>query len=178
MIKTYSEEVAFCASYLNAKGITPEEYAILAKCENEFPFEIVRKKESDSFFEELASKLRELWPPGEKSGKWPWRDSQKNIVKRLQVLWRDRNLSSYSIDDCLVAARRYLAQFEEDTKYMKILKKFILTQKDIMMSDASIKHVNESMLADLLEGKKELAQIDEEWESILTSESIGEGELI
>ena len=178
MVKTYSQEVAFCAAYLGSKGITPDEYAVLAKCKEEFPLEIVHKKAGDAFFEELADRLRELWPPGEKSGKWPWRGSQKDIAKRLEVLWSERDLSGYTIDDCLVAARRYLAQYEDDTKFMKILKKFILTQKDIMMSDASIKHVKESLLADLLEGKKELAQTDSEWESILISELAGEGELI
>lgn len=43
-----------------------------------------------SFFEELAERLREMWPPGEKDGKYPWRDSVGNLARRLELLWADR----------------------------------------------------------------------------------------
>ena len=178
MNKIYSEEVIYCINYLASNGVTPEEYALLATSTDVASFELVRKQKDASFFTELADKLRELWPPGEKDGKYPWRDSTKNIAKRLEILWKERGLHDFTIDDCLVQARRYLANFENDTRYMKILRKFIVTQKSIVMSDGRIKYVNESMLADMLEGKKEFEKTDDEWNNILNSEMAGEGELI
>lgn len=182
MTKTYTEEVVFCAQYLNQKGITPEEYVTLATCNEVLPFKITRTQERDEFFEELAKKLRELWPPGDKTvnGKsYAWRDSVPNLAKRLETLWSDRfKDKDYSIEECLSAARKYLAQFEDNVKYMQTLKFFIWKQKDLVMSNGQIKHIAESKLADILEGNVELAAVDDEWNEILNSTSNDDFELI
>ena len=182
MKKTYTEEVVFCAQYLSEKGITPEEYVTLATFDGYLPFKITRTEERDEFFEELAKKLRELWPPGDKiiNGKaYAWRDSVQNLSKRLETLWSDRFKDKhYSIEECLSAARKYLAQFEDNVKYMQTLKFFIWKQKDLVMSNGQIKHISESKFADILEGNVELAAVDEEWNNILNSTSDDDFELI
>lgn len=81
-----------------------------------------------------------------------------------------------SIDDCLMAARRYLAQFENDTKYMKTLKYFILKQDKIVAENGKITYTNNSLFADMLEGKVEFdVNMDDEWNAILNgTQDIGE----
>lgn len=122
----------------------------------------------EDFYTKLATELRGLWPTGEKDGKWPWKDSVANIAERLKTLWALRELKDYSIDTCLSIAMRYTSQYENNKKYMKVLKYFILKQKDIIEKDGKIKHVSESKFADMLEGKSEVDAALNEWESILT----------
>lgn len=113
-----------------------------------------KKKEPnprDEYFTELATNLRKLWPKGEKDGKFPWRDSVGNIKKRLEVVWDFRKLEMYSMDKCLRVARRYLAQYQMDTKYMCILKYFVLKQTTITKPDGKKTLVNTSKFADMLE---------------------------
>jgi len=172
-------EVKFCVRYLVSRGINAFNFrqAQLALGDNDPDFELVKVTDVEyDFFEELATKLRELWPPGEKDGKWPWRDSVSNLSRRLKTLWKDRQLKDISIDDCLMAARRYLAQFEENARYMKTLKYFILKQDKLIAENGRITYTNNSLFADMLEGKVEIgAGMDDEWNAILNgTEDIGE----
>lgn len=139
-------------------------------------FSLVKDENQQSFFEELAEGLRNLWPPGEKDGKYPWRDSVSNLSRRLEALWRDRQLKDFSIDDCLMVARRYLAQFEQSTKYMKTLKYFILKQDKLIAENGRITYTNSSLFADMLEGKVEIdIGMDDEWNAIINGvQDIGE----
>lgn len=185
MSKTYKDDVVFCAQYLKSKGVSAEEYEILSSCEEELPFEIVKKKTNDSFFTELANGLRELWPPGGRviNGKeYAWRDSVDNIAKRLKALWQERfsgdNAKTFTVEECLSVARCYLAQFEMDTKYMLSLSKFIWKQRNLVMRDGRIKHVMESKFADMLDGKVDYQKMDEEWNDIFDSISADQGEII
>ena len=129
-----------------------------------------KKHNNNDFFVELASKLRELWPAGDKDGKWPWRESVENLSKRLETLWNVRSLGEFSIDQCLSAANRYLARFEEDAKYMKILKYFILKQTKIVNDDGKITFLSDSPFADILEGKKDEDALQNEWNNALSGE--------
>lgn len=122
----------------------------------------------ENYFKELAQKLRNLWPTGEKDGKYPWRDSVGNLVKRLQNLWTIRELEAYPIETCVSVAQRYLARFEQDAKYMKILKYYILKQGSITRIDGKIVHTNESLFADMLEGKAEEDAVENEIDRMLS----------
>ena len=132
-------------------------------------------KSNESYFVELATKLREMWPPGEKDGKYPWRDSVPNLVTRLQNLWIIRELKEYPIDFCLQVARRYLSKYENDAKYMCVLKYFILKQKHITQADGSLKYISDSKFADMLEGKEEKDAVMNEIEQMFATETFGEG---
>ena len=140
-----SNEVLFCARYLSERGYDSHNFDGLVELSNnlEVDYNLV-KKEPTTFFIELAEKLREMWPAGDKDGKYPWRDSTDNLKRRLIHLWNTRlQGQEYTLDECLTVARRYLSQFQEDTKYMQILKYFIMKDK-------------KSKFADMLESQKEL----------------------
>lgn len=179
--KIYSNECRFCARYLKEHGVpSGENFDELVSLISELdPDYKLIKIEKEDFFKTLANKLRELWPVGEKDGKYPWRDSITNLTRRLQLLWQQRELKDYTLEDCLTAARKYLAQFEENTKYMKVLKYFILKQKSIVDNKTGkINYVSESTFADILEGKTDIALELDQWFDMVDKYSNEEGELI
>lgn len=176
----YTEKDLFCYKYLKERGLLSTENLVLMGDELHnltVSFDLVRK-ENEDFFESLAKPLRELWPAGEKDGKYPWRGSVKEIANRLNRLWTIRNLGKYSVDECLTVARRYLAQFQENTKYMKLLKYFILKQKSLIDKDGRINYINESQFADMLEGKSDQDAMEQELEALVEATSNWEGELV
>ena len=174
----FTPEVKFCVKYLLENGVNSVTFVNVVKelSPNDTRFDFVKLKRRDTeFFDELAQKLRELWPAGEKDGKWPWRDSVPNLSRRLETLWKDRNIKDKSIDDCLTVARKYLAQFEENAKYMQTLKYFILKQDKIVLQNGRAKIINKSVFADMLESNASM----DEWNSIFESNDISQqGELI
>lgn len=133
------------------------------------------------FLTELATKLRLLWPPGEKDGKYPWRESVSATTERLDFLWKERGLKDkYTLDQCLIAARRYLAQFQDNAKYMQTLKYFICKQTKIVGKNGKITYITKSVFADMLENSSSF-DTTEEWAEIFESNStmpIQQGELI
>lgn len=177
---TLTPEMKFCVRYLISHGVDAFNFgrAQLQLGRDDDDFELVKIDKDDSFYDELAERLREMWPPGEKDGKWPWRDSVGNLSRRLQHLWDIRKLKQYSIEECVAAANKYLSQYENDTRYMQILKYFILKQKAIVKNDGTEKFINESRFADLLESKNDFDKIDEEWNDIINGGTIDQGELI
>lgn len=137
----------------------------------------VRKSQTvgSDYFVTLAEGLRELWPAGEKDGKWPWRDSVSNLTRRLKNLWDIRELKEYPLDACLSVARRYLAQYEDNAKYMQTLKYFILKQDEVVGKDGRIHYTNKSVFADMLESSSTF----DEWNDVFESSNTYEqGELI
>lgn len=132
-------------------------------------------KSNSTYFTDLATQLRELWPSGSKDGKYAWRDSVPNLVTRLQTMWDIFDLKDYPIDFCVQVARRYLSKYEKDTKYMCVLKYFILKQKQIIQKDGKIKYIDESKFADMLKGKDEQDAVMNEIDSMFLNESFGEG---
>jgi len=130
---------------------------------------VVTKKEK-SFYEQLAEKLRELWPKGDKDGKYAWRDSVTNISKRLKTLWEVRNLKDYTIEECLAAANKYLSEFENDVHYMQVLKYFILKQREIVDAKGHIKYESTSRFADILEGLSTI-ESSNDFESLMNENS-------
>lgn len=131
------------------------------------------------FFVQVSEGLRNLWPSGNKDGKWPWRDSVTNIAKRLEFIWKERDFKDkYTVDDCLSAGRRYLAQFENNAKYMQVLKYFVFKQDKIVAHDGRITFTYKSNLADYLESQS-VSKTQEEWASAFESDiSMDEGVLI
>ena len=179
--ESYSPEVKFCVKYLLNHGINSTNLVKvqlqLSSDDADFNLVLVPSSQKD-FFTELAEKLRELWPPGEKDGKYAWRDSVSNLSRRLKILWNERfKDKEFTIDECLSAARKYLAQFEDNVKYMQTLKYFIMKQKSLVEKDGRIRYISESKFADILEGNSELASMAD-WTEIFADNSIDEGKLI
>ena len=127
-------QIDFCVRYLLSNGVDAGSFQSIANSLSSKKvkrFELQPITEDHVFFAQIAKGLRDLWPAGTKDGKWPWRCPVSEAVERLKFLWKEQDLADkYSVDDCLAAARRYLAQFENhDIKYMVLLKYFIFKQK-------------------------------------------------
>lgn len=169
--------LVFCAKFLKKNGYDSSKIKQLEPLFKKFSKEYELVEIKKDFYTELAEKMRVLWPPGEKDGKFPWRDSVSNLAARLRAIFIERKLDGYSIDDCLAVARKYLAQYEDNAKYMKTLKYFIFKQNRIVQPDGAIKYECNSTFADMLEGQKYVST-EEEWESMFTESSTYEGELV
>lgn len=173
----YRDEEVWSYRLLKGRGLlNPDDMAGLDLLSATFTkgYELVPCKRPREFFDSLAMKMRELWPAGEKDGKWPWRDSVKSLSMRLQVLWQDRKLQDYSEERCLTVARRYLARFEHDAKFMKTLKYYIMKQEGIVQPDGRIRYVNRSEFADMLESEP----VSVEETATAADVSGGEGRLV
>lgn len=133
----------------------------------------------DEFFTELAKRMREIWPPGNKSGMYPWRESVSNLTIRLRALWRSRNIKTRNIEEVLTVARRYVAQYENDLTYMRTLKYFVYKHvASLPNQNKKTKIICESPLADMLEGKSDADFVMNEWDGIFNNIIQDEGELI
>ena len=175
-------EVLFCLKYLSEHGIDSSNFDEKKSLLDKYSvpeYDLVKREKDEFFFTSLAKSLRELWPPGEKDGKYPWRESVNNLADRLKMLWKFRGLGDYSLGACLRVARRYVAQYENDTRYMQTLKYFVMKQKSVVdPRDGKITYTQTSQFADMLEGQDDIDAVQNEWENILESVSVGEGELV
>ena len=106
---------------------------------------ISRDKQLDN--EVLAKSLQELFPKGIKENTiYPWRDSTKIIAERLTLFFK--KFGEYPKEEVIDATKRYVESFNGNTRYMQVLKYFILKpDKEV---GGSI-----SMLASYLENKEQ-----------------------
>lgn len=80
----------------------------------------------DEEFNNLASKMREIFPDGRKAGTaYYWRDSVPIIAKKLKTVV-DRFNVQFTEEQALAATRRYVESFNGDYRFMQLLKYFIL----------------------------------------------------
>lgn len=85
----------------------------------------------DFNFEELARKLQDIYPQGNKPGTtYNWRDNTAVIAFKLRTLVAKYGFI-FTEDEAIKATKEYVESFEDDNKSMKLLKYFILrTSKD------------------------------------------------
>ena len=175
----YTDEIKFCVKYLHDRGIVATNYEELSALVDDLNLEFDLVRIQRNRFDELAEKLREMWPAGSKDGMYEWRGNVPELSKRLKLMWEDRfPKKKVDIDECLTVARRYLSRYEENTRFMQTLKYFIIKRKEIVQKDGKVKYVYESKFADMLEGKNDEDAVQNEWDALLRDGSLGEGELI
>ena len=163
-------QIKFCVRYLLQNGVDTWNFSeVAASLQPTDPIFVLVLQE-DSFFVETVTKMRELWPQGEKDGKWTWRGPVNKLAERMEFIWKNRKVEKeYTTEDCLEAARRYLAQFENrSVKYMCTLPYFIFKQEKFINPDGHYDVKYKSPLLDFLEGN---AKEEEVWSNL-------EGELI
>lgn len=81
-------------------------------------------KESDRF-DNLAEKLRELYPKGKKDGtNYMWRDSNSIIAKKLKSVVAKYG-NCFTDEQAINATKRYVESFNGNYRYMQLLKYFI-----------------------------------------------------
>ena len=77
-------------------------------------------------YDELADKLRELYPKGRKEGtSYLWRDSRAKIANKLRTLVKKYNFK-FTDEQAINATKRYIESFNGNYSYMQLLKYFIL----------------------------------------------------
>ena len=77
-------------------------------------------------YDELADKLRELYPKGRKEGtSYLWRDSHAKIANKLRTLVKKYNFK-FTDEQAINATKKYIESFNGNYSYMQLLKYFIL----------------------------------------------------
>ena len=61
----------------------------------------------------LSFKLRNMFPPGMKDDKWPWRGTPKAVMQRLDEFFK--NYPDVTDDEVIEATKEYLTNFSSDT---------------------------------------------------------------
>lgn len=114
-------------------------------------------------FEVLADRLRSVFPEGKKEGTTQyWRDSTKLIAKRLKALVKKYKIT-YTDDEIVDAATRYVQAFNGNYRYMKLLKYFIL-KNEIKADEDGTSHIEEtSPLLSFLDNAGQEDGIGDDW---------------
>lgn len=85
---------------------------------------LINGKQDD--FESLANQLREIFPKGNKAGtNYNWRGSTAEISRKLKNLVVKYGCK-FTDEEAIEATKAYVASFNGDYKYMKLLKYFLL----------------------------------------------------
>ena len=83
-------------------------------------------KEDDDRFNNLADKLRELFPTGRKPGtQLQWRDSTKIIAQRLKIFVKKFDVK-FTEEQAIEATKKYISGFNGNYQFMQVLKYFIM----------------------------------------------------
>lgn len=100
---------------------------------------------------ELAATLREMFPPGMKNDRWPWRGTPSMICKRLNEF--NELYPDITSEEIILATRSYLSKFNTDES-RSLLAYFIWKEKN----DGSKNKV--SILASFVYAMRDLKKID------------------
>ncbi len=80
----------------------------------------------EDYYNSLANKLRDIYPKGVKpSTNYQWRGSTAEIAKKLKNLVVKYNCT-FTEEEAIEATKAYIASFNGDYRYMKLLKYFLL----------------------------------------------------
>jgi hypothetical protein len=114
--KEYNPITGHSYAVINKTG-TDKLEAFFADCE------VIPKGKKDRY-EELAIKLRELFPSGKKEGtNYYWKDSIKIIANKLKVV--TKQYGEFTDEQAIDATKRYVESFNGNYTYMQLLKYFI-----------------------------------------------------
>ena len=79
--------------------------------------------------ESLAAELKKVFPAGKKEGtNLYWADGISLIIRRLKIFFKKYG-TTYTDEQILQAAKEYVASFNGDYRFMKLLKYFIFKEK-------------------------------------------------
>ena len=119
------------------------------------------KVETKLGFEDLADKLREIFPKGKKPGTtYMWRDTTAVIAKKLKILVTKYNCK-FTEEQAIKATQAYVNSFGGNYKYMQLLKYFILKTPTNASGDVELRSDFMSYVDN--EGHEE--QLREDWMS-------------
>lgn len=88
-----------------------------------------KKSKPDERLTQLATRLKEVFPKGKKDGtNYYWADGVALIVRRLELFFRKYG-DTYTDEQIVKAAEKYVQGFNGNYTYMRLLKYFILKEK-------------------------------------------------
>ena len=107
----------------------------------------------------LADKLREIFPKGNKVGtNYNWRGSTAEIARKLKNLVVKYGCR-FTDEEAIEATKAYVASFNGDYKYMKLLKYFLLKTPRNNNGDVEV----ESDFMTYLENKEAAEENNNNW---------------
>lgn len=109
--------------------------------------------------EDLADKLREIYPDGKISNtNYYYKSNRKDVVNKLKTFFKIYG-TKYTDEQIINATKKYIESFNGNYTYLKLLKYFIW--KDERLKGESI----QSLLADFIENEN--CEIKSDWASLL-----------
>lgn len=88
-----------------------------------------KKQESEERLTQLAKSLKAIFPKGKKEGtNYYWADGVALIVRRLKLFFKKYG-STYTDEQIIQAATKYVEGFNGNYSYMRLLKYFIFKEK-------------------------------------------------
>lgn len=88
-----------------------------------------KKQEPNNRLIQLATRLKEIFPKGKKDGtNYYWADGVALIVRRLKLFFRKYG-DTYTDEQIVKAAEKYVQGFNGNYTYMRLLKYFIFKEK-------------------------------------------------
>jgi hypothetical protein len=130
------EDIIACSESLIAKGLAnknlvEEGKLVLSNNTKELVSSIIIESDKavdnkEEWFNNIANKLREIYPKGKKSGtSYMWRDSTAVIARKLKTLVAKYGYN-FTEEQAIKATEEYVKSFGGDYRYMQLLKYFIL----------------------------------------------------
>lgn len=109
--------------------------------------------------EDLADKLREIYPDGKiNNTNYYYKSNRKDVVNKLKTFFKIYG-TKYTDEQIINATKKYIESFNGNYTYLKLLKYFIW--KDERLKGESI----QSLLADFIENEN--CEIKSDWTSLL-----------
>ena len=123
-----------------------------------------KDKQSPERIEKLAIKLAEIFPKEKKAGTCHYfRGNKKDNVLRLKKFFK--LYGSYTDEQILDAARRYVSSFNGNYSYMRVLKYFIW-KDEVKIDGEGNRYVDEvSDLANWIENSGQADSLTSDWTS-------------
>lgn len=88
-----------------------------------------KNQEPEGRLESLARRLKEIFPKGKKDGtNYYWADGVALVVRRLKLFFRKYG-DTYTDEQIVKAAEKYVQGFNGNYTYMRLLKYFIFKEK-------------------------------------------------
>lgn len=147
--------------------VTEKKYALMDKAKSlleDVNLDSMDSNSKDSRnIEELAIKLKELFPKGKKPGTTQyWTEGTSLIVKRLKVFFK--KYGEYTDEQILSAAERYIKSFNGNYSYMRVLKYFIWAEK---VNKAGEVESTSDLLTFIENAEQENSSLDNDWSAEL-----------
>ena len=111
----------------------------------------------------LATQLKDIFPKGKKDGtNYYWADGVALIVRRLKLFYKKYG-DTYTNEQIIEAAKKYVESFNGNYIYMKLLKYFIFKEK----TNAAGEVEGESDLVSYIENAGQEDGLKNDWQTTL-----------